>query len=64
MYLGYRICWERDRHHMDSARMAAPAISLLDVIARETTTALEVLRAECEVREATYVPKIVPKVMS
>jgi hypothetical protein len=28
--------------------------TVLDVIARATTTSLETLRAECEVREATY----------
>jgi hypothetical protein len=28
--------------------------TILDVVARETTTAPEVLRAECELREATY----------
>ncbi|WP_405771911.1 phosphotransferase [Actinacidiphila glaucinigra] len=37
------------------ARFSGPHMeTVLDVIARATTTSLETLRAECEVREATY----------
>ncbi|MER6976732.1 hypothetical protein [Streptomyces carpinensis] len=37
------------------ARFSGPHMeTVLDVIARATTTSLEALRAECEVREASY----------